>query len=132
MKPSYVLGIVLLAVITAMLISTMSAPSAYGNFTQAFASEGTEFTVIGHLSKGKTIHYNPKVNPNEVRFQMTDKEGVERTVVLNQAKPQDMERSEDIVIKGKATADVFSAHTILLKCPSKYEEQNTLTTNGAK
>ena len=127
MKISYLLGFILLAAITAILISTMATSSTYADFDEAFAHSGREYTVIGQLSKEDEIVYNPEKNPNEVIFHMMDKSGNKRTVILNSSKPQDMERSEDIVIKGKADKDVFLAHTILLKCPSKYEERSVIT-----
>lgn len=129
MKVSYLLGLVMLAAITAILISTMTTSSTYADFDEAFSNHGKEYTVIGQLSKSDEIVYNPISNPNEVIFQMTDKSGRKRTVILSSSKPQDMERSEDIVVKGKADNEVFLAHTILLKCPSKYEEQSKLTSD---
>ena len=127
MKVSYIIGLILLAAITAILISTMATSSTYADFEEAFTHHGKEYTVIGQLSKSDEIIYNPMRNPNEVIFQMLDKSGNKRTVILSSSKPQDMERSEDIVVKGKADKDVFLAHTILLKCPSKYEEQSKIT-----
>jgi cytochrome c-type biogenesis protein CcmE len=108
-----------------MLISTMSSPSIYTDFETAAMTPDQEFTVIGQLIKSKQITYNPKHDPNLVKFFMMDKKGKEFEVLLNQSKPQDMERSEDIVVKGKVKGDVFQAHTILLKCPSKYEEKSS-------
>jgi len=55
---------------------------------------------------------------------MTDKEGKECKVVLNQSKPQDFERSEEIVLKGKAVGEEFHATDMLMKCPSKYNDGN--------
>ena len=54
-------------------------------------------------------------------FTWVDREGTERKVILNQSKPQDFDRSEQIVIIGKATDDAdFHAKEVLMKCPSKY------------
>ena len=130
MKTSYLLALILLAVITSMLISTMSAPSQYANFGEASRDPDKEFKVIGQLDKEKSIQYDPKINPNLVRFYMLDKQGEKFQVILNQSKPQDMERSEDVVVKGRAENGIFYAHTILLKCPSKYEEQNKFTSEN--
>jgi cytochrome c-type biogenesis protein CcmE len=127
MKISYLLGVLLLAIITSMLISTMSAPSTYANFSEALRDPGKEYTVIGTLNSQKKIHYDPRTDPNLVQFYMRDKNGVELPVILNQSKPQDMERSEDVVVKGAISNGTFYAHTILLKCPSKYEEKNNFT-----
>jgi len=45
-------------------------------------------------------------------------------VIYNQPKPQDFERSEEITMTGYATDSAFIATDILMKCPSKYNEQN--------
>lgn len=127
MKPSSLAILILIAATAAIFISTLSNPETYAGFTEAYQYPEQEYTVVGNLVKQKEIVYQPSLNPNLVSFYMIDKEGRESLVLLNQPKPQDMERSEDIVIKGQAQGNTFQAHTILLKCPSKYEEQQTFT-----
>lgn len=129
MKKSSIVLIIFLAISIGTLISTLSSGDTYADFYQAFSQPGQEYTVVGHLNKGKNIIYNPSVNPNLVSFYMIDKKGKESLVMLNQSKPQDMERSEDIVIKGSGQDSVFYAHTILLKCPSKYAEENKFSSS---
>ena len=46
----------------------------------------------------------------------------EKKVILEKTKPQDFERSEQIVLIGKVEGDEFHASEILLKCPSKYND----------
>ncbi len=115
--------VTLSAIVVSVFISTADSSSEYASFTEAKQYQDTEFTVIGNLSKEKPIKYNPQLNPNLVTFYMTDKQGKELKVVLNSSKPQDMERSEDVVVKGRYKNEVFYANTILLKCPSKYQEK---------
>jgi cytochrome c-type biogenesis protein CcmE len=43
-------------------------------------------------------------------------------VIFNGNKPQDFERSEQVVIKGKMQGTAFQADEILMKCPSKYND----------
>lgn len=47
-------------------------------------------------------------------------------MVLAKAKPQDFERSEQIVVTGSMKDNQFYADEILMKCPSKYKEEITL------
>ena len=124
MKKYHILIIIILAVSVSVLISTTQSNTTYANFKEAAEYQESEFTIVGNLNKDKPIIYNPQINPNLVTFYMIDKEGKELKVVLNSSKPQDMEKSEDIVIKGRCKDDVFYANTILLKCPSKYAEEN--------
>jgi cytochrome c-type biogenesis protein CcmE len=41
-------------------------------------------------------------------------------VIYRGSKPQDFERSEQLVVKGKVSGDCFAASEISMKCPSKY------------
>ncbi|MGK7393529.1 MAG: cytochrome c maturation protein CcmE domain-containing protein [Candidatus Cyclobacteriaceae bacterium M3_2C_046] len=124
MKKFHLLLIISMALMVSIFFSTTQSTSQYADFSQAVRDQQQEYTVVGQLNRQKAIQYNPQINPNLVTFYMKDKSGKELKVVLNQSKPQDMERSEDIVVKGKYKNDAFYANTILLKCPSKYVEQN--------
>lgn len=124
MKKYHILLFIIMAISLGVLISTTQSNSTYGNFSEASADQQAEFTLVGQIVKEKPIAYNPQLNPNLVTFYMKDKEGTEFKVILNGSKPQDMERSEEVVVKGKSKGDVFYANTILLKCPSKYMEEN--------
>jgi cytochrome c-type biogenesis protein CcmE len=79
--------------------------------------------VVGTLDRCADIIYEPEVNPNLTGFTMIDNKGEKRTVWLNKSKPQDFERSESLVIIGKAEGDEFHAGNMLMKCPSKYKEE---------
>jgi cytochrome c-type biogenesis protein CcmE len=63
-----------------------------------------------------------KVNPDQFLFSMIDNKGVIKHVVLHKSKPQDFEKSEQIVLIGKMKGDDFHANDILMKCPSKYSD----------
>ena len=53
---------------------------------------------------------------------MIDSDGVSRKVVMNKPKPQDFERSESVVVTGEMRNNEFVANEILMKCPSKYKD----------
>ena len=75
------------------------------------------------MAKEKKIVYNPVKDPNHFSFYVTDKSGETLKVILNAAKPQDFELSEQIVVTGKMQDGVFMAKDVLLKCPSKYKDE---------
>ena len=54
---------------------------------------------------------------------MRDTAGIEQKVIYAQAKPQDFEKSEKIVIVGQMKEEYFAASQILMKCPSKYVKE---------
>jgi cytochrome c-type biogenesis protein CcmE len=83
--------------------------------------------VVGKLKKdamGKItgMVYEPTVDPNYFTFILEDSLHEEHQVVYLHPKPQDLEKSEKVVIVGNVKENVFVADQILMKCPSKYEE----------
>jgi cytochrome c-type biogenesis protein CcmE len=112
-------------------MGTVADSSTYASFKVAAANEGDEYHVVGKYVKDKGIEYNPKQNANRCVFYLKDNENKEFKVIYNGAKPQDFEMSEQIVVTGKATAGVFIADKILMKCPSKYNNTSdpSKTTN---
>ncbi len=120
MKKSYIIGIILVAVAFGVIISTVNSSSTYATFSEAAAHPGKVYHVVGKLSPGRPLLYNPEVNADLFVFYLNDNEGRECKVMLNKAKPQDFEKSEQVVIIGKMKEDTFIASDVLMKCPSKY------------
>ena len=122
MNKMTVLSIIFVAAGALLLINASRDMSTYSTFTDAI--EGQKVVkIVGHLSKDKEMTYNPEIDPNYFSFYMTDDEGREQKVVLLAEKPQDFERSEQIVITGQMKGDEFHATDMLLKCPSKYKDE---------
>lgn len=121
MKRSHIIGLILIGVAIAVIVSTYTDASTYADFAQA-KEQNEEIHVVGELVKEKPLHYNPLEDANYFSFYMKDKKGVEGKVVFRGTKPQDFERAEQIVLVGKMEGDEFHASKILMKCPSKYNE----------
>lgn len=119
MKKSSIAGILIIALAIGIIISTYADSSTYGSFSDAKESS-SELHVVGQLNKEKELFYNPQQDANYFAFYMCDNEGRESKVVFNGSKPQDFERSEQIVLTGKMVGNEFHASKILMKCPSKY------------
>lgn len=124
MKRTHIAIIVIIAVAIGAIITTINDASTYVGFNRAEENPGTKYTVIGYLDKEAAMDYNARAN--RFTFTAIDKEGQKRRVFYNQPKPQDFERSEEITMKGYATDSAFVASEILMKCPSKYNEQNEI------
>jgi len=134
MKKSSIIGIIIIAIAIGVIISTYADSSTYGSFSDAKASV-EELHVVGQLNKEKQLVYNPVQNANYFAFYMKDDKGQECKVVFNGTKPQDFERSEQIVLTGKMVGSEFHASKILMKCPSKYNKDQveiTSTTGTSK
>jgi cytochrome c-type biogenesis protein CcmE len=126
MKKTHIIAIVLIAVAIGVIMSTISNSSTYASFTEAANKEGKVFHVVGKLNRQKPYEYNPETNANLFSFYLYDNDSVEKKVLLNRAKPQDFDKSEQIVIIGKMSGEQFIASDVLLKCPSKYNGEKPL------
>lgn len=124
MKKTEIVFIFLIAVIIGVIVSLTYNASTYITFTDAERNMGKEYTVIGELNKEKEIRFEPRMNL--LTFYASDSLKNERKVFYYDAKPQDFERSEKITMTGFATDSGFTARTILMKCPSKYNDQQYL------
>lgn len=120
MKKSHIIAIIIIAVAIGAVLSTVADSSTYVTFEVAAGNPGKEYHVVGQLNRDRELHYDPETNANLFSFYLIDNNNIERKVLFNGAKPQDFERSEQIVITGKMTGDEFVAGKILMKCPSKY------------
>ncbi len=123
MKKSHIIAILVIAVAIGFLVTANKDVTTYSNFSDS--KPGETIKIVGQLSKDKPVTYDPAKDPNYLSFFVKDKKGDEKKVVLKAAKPQDFERSESIVLTGQMTGDEFTANDMLMKCPSKYKDQET-------
>jgi cytochrome c-type biogenesis protein CcmE len=122
MKKLHILGIIVIAIAIGVIFVSLKNTSTYADFTEALSNPDREYHVVGKLDKAEPQIYDPKINPDEFLFSMIDNKGVRKHVVLHKSKPQDFEKSEQIVLIGKMQGDNFHANDILMKCPSKYND----------
>ncbi len=125
MKWTRLVAIVVLLLSAVAVASMMTSSSKYVTFSEAQAHAGKQYYVIGQLSKSDPMVYDPIKDPNYLEFYMIDNEGRKVRVIYPGPKPQDFERSEQVVVTGAwdEEAGVFRATKVLLKCPSKYIEE---------
>lgn len=122
MKKTSIIIIVLIAVAIGAIVSSYGDASTYESFSVAAENPDREYHIVGSLDKTKEKFYDPKTDANYFSFYLIDEKGEERKVVYRAPEPQDFERSEKIVIIGKMNGEQFEANKILLKCPSKYTD----------
>jgi cytochrome c-type biogenesis protein CcmE len=132
MKRSHILLLLLVAGIAGTFIATFTTATRSVGFVEASGAPGTEFKISGTLVREEPVLYAPEVDPSTTRFTMRDKSGAVCRVVLGKAKPTGLENSESIDLYGTMQGDEFHATEMLMKCPSKYNEQNhVLLEDGA-
>jgi cytochrome c-type biogenesis protein CcmE len=120
MKKIHIIILIIMAVAIGVIIAMAGDYTTYSDFAHAKSKPDATVKVVGFLAKDKEIYYDPQKDANYFAFTMSDKEGNLQKVWYKGSKPQDFERSEQVVITGKMDGDKFHASEILLKCPSKY------------
>jgi cytochrome c-type biogenesis protein CcmE len=127
MKKTHIVLILIIAVLIGAILVMFKDAGTYAGFAMAEENRGDQFTVIGYLDKDAQMNFDAR--KTLFSFTAIDKSGEKRKVYYTQPKPQDFERSEEITMKGYATDTAFIAEEILMKCPSKYNEQNKMAGN---
>jgi cytochrome c-type biogenesis protein CcmE len=122
MNKTIIAALILIVGAIFIFINASKDVSTYGTFEEALSSR-ERMEVVGTLSKDKEMIYDPVEDPNYFSFYMKDGKGQEEKVILLQSKPQDFELSEQIVLTGQMGEDGFVATDILMKCPSKYKDE---------
>ncbi|HEY5325567.1 MAG TPA: cytochrome c maturation protein CcmE [Mucilaginibacter sp.] len=129
MKKGSIFGLVVIAIAIAVIISVISKSSSYSTFKDAKIT-GAELSIVGHLDKSKALYYDAVKDANYFSFYMMDKKGHECKVVYTGTKPQDFEKSDQIVLTGQMDGNEFRASKILMKCPSKYTQDKLNAGSG--
>jgi cytochrome c-type biogenesis protein CcmE len=130
MKKSHIIIILVIAVAVAILITSTGEASTYVGFNEAYdmatAGNKKDIHVVGVLKKdhaGNIVGIEQGLDKVSFSFIMIDEKGKEQKVSYNEPMPQDFTKSEKVVVIGSYAGDTFRANKILLKCPSKYQEE---------
>ncbi|RME16562.1 MAG: cytochrome c maturation protein CcmE [Bacteroidetes bacterium] len=122
MKKIYIIALLIIAVGIGVILTSLSNTATYSNFKEAAENPDSEYHIVGKRDTSMKETYNPLQNPDIFEFYMIDQNGERKKVRLHKSKPQDFEKSEQIVVIGKMKEDNFEASDILMKCPSKYND----------
>lgn len=122
MKKIYVLAAIMVALAISLFVMAGDDLSTYATFAEA-ETTGKRVKIAGQLAKDQEMIYDPATDPNYFSFYIRDPAGETQKVVLLQPKPQDFEMSEQVVLTGRMQDDTFVATDVLMKCPSKYKDE---------
>lgn len=119
MKPKLIIGIISIVLFTSLLMYNFgNSISTYVNFEQA---EGRATShVVGTWDN--TQDYGFSRETMQFTFHMKDQDGNIRRVVYAKPKPNNFEQATQLVVIGELRNNVFYANEMLMKCPSKYNE----------
>lgn len=130
MKKSYIFGIVIIAACITIIVATAGDASTYVSFGEAQQlsanGQAKKVHVVGELKKtaeGAVVGIEPSPDKLSFSFVMVDHNQQEQRVFYKEPIPADFTRSEQVVVIGSYRDNIFVADQILMKCPSKYQEQ---------
>jgi len=131
MKNTSAISIVFISIIVIIIISTFGDASTYVTFSKAKdvyqSGSLTKFHVVGKLNKDEDNNIEGLMKSDDkmsFTFQMIDEDGMKEKVFYGEPMPPDFLLSEQVVVIGGYENNTFIADDILLKCPSKYTEEN--------
>ncbi len=122
MKKLHIALLVMVAGAIAVLLSFLKSSSTYDTIETAMSKPGRYVHLMAKLDKSQPIVYDPVKDPNFLVFTALDSTGRSVRVIYRNAKPENLEISEKLVLKGKYNDDYFHCTEIQTKCPSKYKE----------
>lgn len=134
MKTKHIISILVIAVAIVIVITMTGDASSYVTFKEAkeLSAKGykNSIHVVGALPKtqsGEVVGIEESPDKLSFKFEMIDENGFRQKVLHASPIPTDFSRSEQVVIVGAYNGENFVAEKILLKCPSKYQEEPEFT-----
>lgn len=119
MKPKVVIGVIAIVAFTSLLMYNFgNSISTYVNFEEAESRSVSH--VIGTWDNSEPHGFSRE--SMQFSFHMKDQEGNSRRVVYPRPKPNNFEQATQLVVIGEMRNGIFHANEMLMKCPSKYNE----------
>lgn len=119
-NPKLILGVVgLLAFGTVAFLNLRSTMTPYVSFAEARAATGA--VQVGGYPDHARARFEPETGL--FRFSMSNDDGEQLQVSYAGAKPGNFDQAEKVVVVGRLDGNVLEASQILVKCPSKYEDE---------
>lgn len=116
-----VIGLVIVLIVQA----TMSTGAYYLTVSElnerSAMMVGERVRVSGAVVEGSEV-WEPK--EMTLSFAIKDESGQQQPIVFYGPRPDNFQRAAEAIVEGELLADgSFQANTLLLKCPSRYEEE---------
>jgi cytochrome c-type biogenesis protein CcmE len=119
-------GLLIIGLVVVLIVqATMSTGAYYLTVTEL---NGRGPSIIGERVRvsGEVVDDSEDWNAQEItlRFAISDEDGAQLPIVFYGPRPDNFQRAASAIVEGELLADgSFKADTLLLKCPSRYEEE---------
>ncbi|RME63557.1 MAG: cytochrome c maturation protein CcmE, partial [Caldilineae bacterium] len=119
-------GVALLLLVGVLIVySTVSTGAYYLTVSEVHQRVPTIYGERVRVS-GTVVDGSEDWNPQEItlRFAIADEDGSQLPIVFYGPRPDNFQRAASAIVEGEMLPDgTFQADTLLLKCPSRYEEE---------
>lgn len=123
LKGQVITTAVALLAMTGVFAAFLTSASPYVTVAQARESSGNRLHLLGNLEKD-SIHLDPK--SKALTFRIKDPKGEICTIKHIGEPPSNLSEAKEVVAIGSMKDGEFVSEQLLLKCPSKYEEDPKL------
>jgi cytochrome c-type biogenesis protein CcmE len=119
-------GLLVIGLVIVLIVQATLTTGAYYLTVGELEARGAEMIgervrVSGAVVEGSEI-WEPK--EMTLQFSIMDESGKELPIVFYGPRPDNFQRAAEAIVEGELLADgSFKANTLLLKCPSRYEEE---------
>lgn len=119
-------GALIIALVIVLIVQATVSTGAYYLTVSELNAKGA--TMVGERVRvsGAVVGDSEDWNAQEItlRFAIADEAGAQLPIVFFGPRPDNFARASEAIIEGQLLADgSFQADTLLLKCPSRYEEE---------
>lgn len=119
-------GFLVIGLVVVLIVQATMSTGAYYLTVEELDARGT--AMIGERVRvsGAVVDGSEVWEPKEMtlRFAISDESGMPLEIVFYGPRPDNFQRAAEAIVEGELLADgSFQANTLLLKCPSRYEEE---------
>lgn len=119
-------GLLIIGLVIVLIVQATVSTGAYYMTVSELNREGPG--IIGERVRvsGTVVEGSEDWQAEEVtlRFKISDEDGSQLPIVFYGPRPDNFQRAASAIVEGQLLADgTFQADTLLLKCPSRYEEE---------
>ena len=119
-------GALVIGLVIVLIVQATMSTGAYYLTVSELNTAGT--TMVGERVRvsGAVVDGSEVWEPKEMtlRFAITDEHGQQLPIVFFGPRPDNFQRAAEAIVEGELLSDgSFQANTLLLKCPSRYEEE---------
>ena len=119
-------GVLVIALIITLIVQATVSTGAYYLTVTELADRTPGIVGERVRVSGAVVDGSEDWNAQEVtlRFAISDEDGAQLPIVFYGPRPDNFQRAASAIVEGELLADgTFQAETLLLKCPSRYEEE---------